>query len=258
MGRYESTPRRRRRRRRSPVGPIIVILLLITLAAVLGTVMLRSCAPAAEVSPSQEAPLPQTEETPVQVDSIPVTEPSTVETTEATTEATTEVTTEATTEATTEPTTEPTETTTESTTEPPTEPPVPTEPPTEAEKAIGQQIADLALAQVGKAYAYGGVGPDTFDTSGFIIYCIEEITGNALPHSTSMQANRGDRVAREDLQPGDVVFFWTSEPDAVEFAGVYVGGGQFVAARNPEKPVGQLDMTLDYFDERYLFACRYW
>jgi cell wall-associated NlpC family hydrolase len=89
-------------------------------------------------------------------------------------------------------------------------------------------------------------------------YGIKEVTGTSLPHSVSTQAKKGDRVNKKDLLPGDVVFFWTSDPNAVEFVGVYVGGDEFVAARNPEKPVSQLDMTLDYFEERYLFACRYW
>jgi cell wall-associated NlpC family hydrolase len=133
-----------------------------------------------------------------------------------------------------------------------------TEPPTADEKAVGQQIADLAKEQIGKPYGYGGTGPDDFDTSGFVIYCVKQVTGKSLPHSTSKQAKKGERVEKKDLLPGDVVFFWTSDPNAVEFVGVYVGGDEFVAARNPEKPVSQLDMTLDYFEERYLFACRYW
>ena len=40
--------------------------------------------------------------------------------------------------------------------------------------------------------------------------------------------------------------------------GVYIGGGKFVAARNPEKPVSEMSLKVDYFKERYLFACRYW
>ena len=251
MGLYEQTTKqRRRRRKRTPAGPIIAILLLITLVAIIGTVLLRSCErKEAEVVTTQATTLPKTEEPSIQI----------ITTTEAATEVSTEATTEATTEPTTVPTEETTEATTVPTTAPPTEPPVPaTEPPSSDEKAVGQQIADLAIAQVGKPYVYGGVGPDEFDASGFIIYCIGEITGTSLPHSTSYQSQRGDLVDKGDLLPGDVVFFWTSEPGSAEFVGVYVGGGQFVAARNPEKPVSQLDMGLDYFSERYLFARRYW
>jgi cell wall-associated NlpC family hydrolase len=111
---------------------------------------------------------------------------------------------------------------------------------------------------VGKPYSYGGAGPDSFDTSGFIRYCCNEITGTSLPHSVIKQADMGTRVEKDDLLPGDVVFFWTSNPEAVEYVGIYVGNGQIVAARNPENPVSQMNMNVPYFTERYLFACRYW
>lgn len=254
MGRYEaSAKQRRRRRRRSPVGLIIVILLLITLLSIIGTVALRSNSRSeAEVLPSQETTLPQV------TDTIPTTEPATESPTEVTAEAITEVTTEPTTEPTTEHTEETTEATkpaTESTTEPTVKV---TEPPTDDEKAVGQQIADLANAQIGKPYAYGGVGPDAFDSSGFVLYCVKEITGKTLLHSTSTQAKKGDQVEKKDLLPGDVVFFWLSDPDSVEYEGIYIGDGKFVAARNQENPVSQMDMKTGYFKERYLFARRYW
>ena len=257
-GKYSSyPPRRRRRRRRNPAGPIIVILLLIALLAIIGTVMLHSCQSAPEVpetQPAPEAALPKAPEPTEEVITVPATEPQTEEPTEETTEETTEPTTEPT-----EATEETTEETTEATTEPTTEPTVKvTEPPTEQEKAVGQQIADLAKAQIGKPYGLGGVGPEEFDTSGFVIYCVKEATGTSLPHSVSMQGNKGDRVEKKDLLPGDVVFFWTSDPESVEYVGIYTGGGKFVAARNPEKPVSELGLNTSYFKERYLFACRYW
>ena len=260
MGLYErTTAQRRRRPKRSPLGPILVVLLLIALLALIGTVALHSCAPEDENIPGQEAELPQAPAPSEEIETAPVTEPAT--------EAPTEEITEPTTEATTEPTTEPTEPTTEETTEPTTEPPTEPEteptvpvagPPTEDEKAVGQQIADIAKAQIGKEYEYGGAGPNTFDTSGFVKYCVNRGADISLPHSTSGQANMGARVDKEDLMPGDVVFFWTSDPEAVEYLGVYIGDGKFVAARNPEKPVSQLDLNSSYFTERYLFACRYW
>ena len=256
MGLYEqTTAKRRRRRRRNPAGPIIVVLLLIAALALGGTLMLRSCQPEeipeTQPAPETEAPV---EEMTEPVSTVPVTEAPTEETTEETTEATTEPT-EETTEATTEPTTEPTEETTEATTEATTEP---TKAPTDDEKAKGKAIATLAKEQIGKPYALGGDGPDDFDTSGFVKYCVKEVTGVSPPHSVSKQAKKGERIEKKDLLPGDVVFFWTTDPESVEYVGVYIGSGKFVAARNEEKPVSELSLKSEYFTERYLFACRYW
>ena len=119
-------------------------------------------------------------------------------------------------------------------------------------------MADIAVAQIGKPYAFGGAGPDAFDTSGFIAYCYEQVTGEVLSRYTYDQARTGTRVDYEDLQPGDVVFFWTENPGTAEYQGIYVGDGKFVAARNPEKPVSERSITNEYFAERYLYACRYW
>ena len=241
MGRYEKP---KQRRNQVPLGLILTILLSIALLAIIGTVLLHACAPKEEIQSN----------TPLET-IAPVIEVSTEEATEEITEATTE----AATEPTEEPTEEVTEAATEAATEPSTEATVPvTEPPTDEVKAIGQQLADLAEAQIGKPYAYGGTGPDEFDSSGFVFYCVKEITGTSLPHITSMQAEKGARVEKQDLLPGDVVFFWTSEPDSVEYEGIYIGDGKFVAARNPENPVSQMDLNSAYFTERYLFACRYW
>ena len=243
-GKYAYPPVRRKRRKRSPLGPIIVILLLITALSIFGTVLLRSCE-------KEEASAPETQPA-VTEPQTPVTEPEPEVTTVPPTEAPTE-----------EPTEEPTEAPTEEPTEEPAEEPTdaPTEAPTLApdeQKALGQQMADIAIAQVGKPYELGGVGPDAFDTSGFVIYCYKEVTGNSLPHLTTEQAGKGERIEKEDLLPGDVVFFWTENPEAVEYQGIYIGNGKFVAARNPEKPVSEMDMNIEYFAQRYLFACRYW
>lgn len=153
------------------------------------------------------------------------------------------------------PTTDPTVETTEATTAPTEETTVPTEP----ENSFGDKVADLARAQLGKPYMLGGTGPDGFDTSGFIYFCFREY-GVSVPRMVSDQAAYGKAVEKEDLQPGDVVFFWTdaeAEVKKAEYPGIYVGGGKFVAARNPEKPVSELDLTGPYFTERYVCARRY-
>ena len=119
-------------------------------------------------------------------------------------------------------------------------------------------MADMAAAQVGKPYALGGIGPNVFDTSGLLTYCYKQVTGETLSEYTSDQAKKGIEVQKEDLQPGDVVFFWSVNPGTAEYQGIYIGDGMFVAARNPQNPVSEMKIDSPYFAERYLFARRYW
>lgn len=150
------------------------------------------------------------------------------------------------TEETTEPTTVPT---TEATTVPETTEAILSE--------IGLKAAQIAKAQVGKSYLYGTAGPDTFDTSGLVQYCYKEC-GVQIPRSNSALASYGYVVDKEDIQPGDAVFFWSKNPGVAEYLGVYVGDGIVVAALNPSQPVIELNMNSSYYTEHFVFARRFY
>lgn len=246
QGRYT----RRRRRRLNPRF-VMLVLILITLLALLGTLALRAChreEPESTQPSTSEITQPSTRAT--TAPTVPTTAATTVPTTEATTEPTTEATTEATTEPTTEATTAPP-------TEPPTEPTTaPTEPPVPASSAVGAQVAELAKAQLGKPYAYGGVGPDSFDASGLAVYCYSE-NGVTIPRTTTYQAQSGSAVPRHALEPGDILIFWSENPGEAEYEGIYIGGGKFIAARHGDNPVSEMDLNTEYFSTRYLGARRY-
>lgn len=85
-----------------------------------------------------------------------------------------------------------------------------------------------AMAQVGKAYVYGAAGPNAFDCSGLTMMAWGQ-AGVALPHSSSAQFNTGTRVAESDLQPGDLVFYYSP----ISHVGMYIGNGLIVHAANP-------------------------
>lgn len=250
QGKYSQ---RRRRRRLNPRF-VILVLIFITVLALLGTVLLRRCEKAPEVAPSTAATAATTAAKPA---TKPTTAPTTVPTTAPTTAPTTEPTTEAITEETTEVTTEETtEETTAETTEPvPTVPP--TVPPAPESSAIGAQVAALAKEQVGKPYLYGGVGPDAFDISGLVVYCFAR-NGTEVPRTTDYQVNAGVAVPWDSIEPGDVVFFWSENPGAAEYEGIYIGDGKFVAARSQDKPVSEMDLWGDYFSSRFVCARRFY
>ena len=88
------------------------------------------------------------------------------------------------------------------------------------------QIADRYL---GIPYVWGGADPAVgFDCSGLMMYVYAQL-GIPLPHFSGYQWYSGKRVAPEDLQPGDLVFFEPG-PRGPGHVGMYVGGGEFVQA----------------------------
>jgi peptidoglycan DL-endopeptidase CwlO len=96
--------------------------------------------------------------------------------------------------------------------------------------ASGRAAAAIqyAMAQVGDAYVWGAAGPDAFDCSGFTMMAWAQ-AGVSLPHSSSAQYGYGTHVAESDLQPGDLVFYYSP----ISHVGMYIGNGLIVHAANP-------------------------
>ncbi|MDR0488362.1 MAG: C40 family peptidase [Propionibacteriaceae bacterium] len=88
-------------------------------------------------------------------------------------------------------------------------------------------IVAFVMSKVGGPYKIGGEGPVGYDCSGLTKMAYASI-GISLPHSAASQFNYGRAVSKEDLQPGDLVFFYRG-PGHV---GIYVGGGMIADARN--------------------------
>ena len=90
---------------------------------------------------------------------------------------------------------------------------------------VAQVAVDTALAQLGDPYVWAGAGPNVYDCSGLTEFAYRA-AGVALPHSSGMQATAGVPVARANLQPGDLVFFYSP----VGHVGMYIGNGLMVHA----------------------------
>ena len=102
---------------------------------------------------------------------------------------------------------------------------VPTSVPASGRAAAAVQYA---MAQVGDAYVYGAMGEDAFDCSGLTMRAWAQ-AGVSLPHSSSAQFSSGPRIAASDLQPGDLVFYYSP----ISHVGMYIGNGMIVHAANP-------------------------
>ena len=80
------------------------------------------------------------------------------------------------------------------------------------------------MKYLGIPYAWGGASPAGFDCSGLVMYVYAQL-GILLPHYAAAQYGFGSPVSRDQLQPGDLVFF-----DGLSHVGIYIGGGQVVHA----------------------------
>jgi peptidoglycan DL-endopeptidase CwlO len=82
-----------------------------------------------------------------------------------------------------------------------------------------------ARAQVGKPYCYGGSGTACFDCSGLTMMAWRQ-AGISLPHSSAAQYNVGRRISASELQPGDLIFYYSP----ISHVSIYIGGGQRISA----------------------------
>jgi cell wall-associated NlpC family hydrolase len=122
------------------------------------------------------------------------------------------------------PTTKPKSSTTTTTTDPgPVDPPDP---------VTADKVVSIALQYVGSPYVWAAAGPDSFDCSGLVMYVYKQV-GISLPHSSRMQAGYGVAVARDSLQPGDLLFFYTP----IHHVAIYIGDGKMVHAAGVGKGV---------------------
>lgn len=88
-----------------------------------------------------------------------------------------------------------------------------------------------ALDQVGKQYVWGAAGPNNYDCSGLILDAYRQV-GITLPHNAAAQYNSTMRISRDELQPGDLVFY-----NSLSHVGMYIGNGYIVHAPNSRSVV---------------------
>jgi cell wall-associated NlpC family hydrolase/uncharacterized protein YoxC len=90
------------------------------------------------------------------------------------------------------------------------------------------QAVAFAKAQLGKPYVWGATGPSSYDCSG-LTQAAWRAAGVSLPRTTYDQVNAGTPVSKDQLQPGDLVFFYSD----VSHVGIYVGNGKIIHAPKP-------------------------
>ncbi len=115
---------------------------------------------------------------------------------------------------------------------------------------------DQALTLLGVPYRRGGASPESgFDCSGFVAHAFREGLGLVLPRSSSEMSKTGSSVDRNELRPGDLVFFNTMRR-AFSHVGIYLGNGQFIHSPRAGGRVRIEDMSESYWKKRYNGARR--
>lgn len=115
--------------------------------------------------------------------------------------------------------------------------------------ASGDEAVRIAKAYIGTPYVWGGTTPKGFDCSGFVQYVYRQM-GVSINRVAADQANNGVYVAKEDLQPGDLVFFKKSGR-AIHHVGMYVGNGQYIHAPSTGRSICIENLTRsDYYTAR--------
>jgi peptidoglycan DL-endopeptidase CwlO len=89
-----------------------------------------------------------------------------------------------------------------------------------------------ALSKLGAPYRYGAAGPVAFDCSGLVNWAFKN-AGVALPRTSKALSRIGTPVAKADLRPGDLVFFYRP----ISHVAIYIGDGKVVHASNRKDPV---------------------
>lgn len=97
----------------------------------------------------------------------------------------------------------------------------------------GGSAMSFARAQNGKPYSYGATGPSSFDCSG-LTGAAWRAAGVSLPRTSQAQFGAGRPVAKGDLKPGDLVFYY----GGISHVGLYAGNGMIFHASRPGKPLG--------------------
>jgi cell wall-associated NlpC family hydrolase len=114
-----------------------------------------------------------------------------------------------------------------------------------------REIVMMSFSLVDTGYRFGGRNPEAgLDCSGMVSYVVEQVSGRRLPHNAAEIAALTRPVPRDELRPGDLVFFNTGNRP-YSHMGIYLGDDRFIHAPSSQGRVRIESLGSTYFARRY-------
>lgn len=117
-------------------------------------------------------------------------------------------------------------------------------------------VVQAAYSFRGTRYVFGGTSRSGFDCSSFVRFILGQTDGVELPRTAEEQYYHGTPIDKDDLQPGDLVFFKNTYRHGISHVGIYTGNGKFVHAANSHKGVREDSLDEPYYANHYAGARR--
>lgn len=125
-----------------------------------------------------------------------------------------------------------------------------------AAESTVEELDNTASKYLGVRYSYGGTTSKGFDCSGYVRHVFKELGIDSLPRTSSAMYQQGEKVAKSDLQAGDLVFFNTRGGSGVSHVGIYIGSGKFIHASTSGGVVKTNVNDKYYWGSKYVGAKR--
>lgn len=126
----------------------------------------------------------------------------------------------------------------------------PVEPPIETASAA----AKTAIEQVGKKFKLGGDSPEQgFDNSGIVYYALTQ-NGIKCARTVDEMAKMGDKISMDQLQAGDIAFFYTDDEEKILFVALYIGDGKAVISTNEDNPVEIITISTGWYSRNFVYG----
>ncbi|MCL2558683.1 MAG: NlpC/P60 family protein [Treponema sp.] len=114
-----------------------------------------------------------------------------------------------------------------------------------AHRAARERILAFALIHEGAPYLSGGATEAGMDCSGFVYLSFSEALGVSVPRTSESLFLWAQRIAPEQRQPGDLVFFSGGSAGRIDHVGIYIGAGRFVHSASQGRRTGVILSALD-------------
>lgn len=121
------------------------------------------------------------------------------------------------------------------------------------------RMIEIAHTQIGKPYSYGSSGPNSYDCSGFVYYCLKNsgVASSRLSSAGYSNVSRWDTITNvNSLQAGDLVYFKSDKSSSVGHIGIYLGGGSMIHSAPSSGGVAVSSMSSGYYARNFLGAKR--